>query len=298
MPFLANPIFCPLDTTDADYAASLARALVDHVGGVKIGLEFFYSHGRRGYEAVAASGLPIFLDLKLHDIPNTVAGGFRALMELDPVPVLVTVHTGGGEDMMRAALDALHDHAPKKIGTIALPKGAPFGAVNVEVEGCTLCLACVSACPTGAMIDNQDKPQLRFQEDACVQCGLCQNTCPESVITLEPRISFDDTAKIPVVVKEEEPFLCIRCEKPFGTKSSIEKIVAMLGEKHSMFQDSVATDRIKMCEDCRVIVQFEVKDNPMAGADKPKVRTTEDYLRERDEIEAARRAHKDQDNES
>ncbi len=106
MPFLANPIFCPLDTTDADYAASLAHALVGRVGGVKIGLEFFYSHGRRGYEAVAASGLPIFLDLKLHDIPNTVAGGFRSLMELDPAPALVTVHTGGGADMMRAAADA------------------------------------------------------------------------------------------------------------------------------------------------------------------------------------------------
>ncbi|MGI9509275.1 MAG: hypothetical protein ACR2QJ_08000, partial [Geminicoccaceae bacterium] len=74
--------------------------------------------------------------------------------------------------------------------------------------------------------------------------------------------------------------------------SSIEKIVAMLGEKHSMFQDSGAIDRIRMCEDCRVIVQFEAEDNPMAGPAKTPVRTTDDYLREREEIEAARRKAK------
>lgn len=106
MPFLANPIFCALDTTDADYAAALARELAGHVGGVKLGLEFFYAQGRAGYEAVAAAGLPIFLDLKLHDIPNTVAGGFKSLMTLDPAPQLITVHTGGGAAMMAAAAEA------------------------------------------------------------------------------------------------------------------------------------------------------------------------------------------------
>lgn len=119
MPFLANPIFCALDTTDADHAAALARALVGQAGGVKIGLEFFYAHGRAGYEAVAAAGLPIFLDLKLHDIPNTVGGGFRSLMELDPVPALVTVHAGGGTDMMRAAADAVAGRS-KVVGVTVL----------------------------------------------------------------------------------------------------------------------------------------------------------------------------------
>jgi ferredoxin len=172
---------------------------------------------------------------------------------------------------------------------IALPAGAPFGRVEVDVPGCTLCLACVGACPTGALIDNPDLPQLRVQEDAGVQCGLCRSTCPEDVITLEPRVSFEDAARIPLVVKEEEPFLCVRCQKPFGTRSSIEKIVAMLGEKHAMFQDSAAIDRIRMCEDCRVVVQFEARDNPMAGPARRPVRTTDDYLREREEIETAKR---------
>jgi ferredoxin len=224
--------------------------------------------------------------------PDAVEQILYETVEHPPMPAGDFLPIGQKRTLMRAALDCLHDNAAISVEHVALPAGAPFGRVNVEVEGCTLCLACVSVCPTGAMIDNPDLPQLRFQEDACVQCGLCQATCPESVITLEPRVSFDEAAKTPLVVKEEEPYLCIRCQKPFGTKSSIEKIVQMLGEKHSMFQDSAAIDRIRMCEDCRVVVQFEAEDNPMAGPARAPVRTTDDYLREREEIEAARNSLK------
>src|SRR3546814_4577832 len=98
---------------------------------------------------------------------------------------------------------------------------------------------------------------------------------------------FTEAARSPVIVKEEEPFHCIRCGKPFGTKSSIERILGALAGKHWMFQDGVASDRIKMCADCRVVSQFEAGDNPFQGKPKPVTRTTEDYLRER-EIEEAR----------
>ena len=107
-----------------------------------------------------------------------------------------------------------------------LPEGAPFGSLEVDVAGCTLCLACVGACPTGALLDNPDQPMLRFVEDACVQCGLCRSTCPEQVIRLEPRLDFTPAARMPRVIKEEEPAQCTRCGKAFGTRSSIERIVA------------------------------------------------------------------------
>ncbi len=99
-----NPIFCALDTTDTDRAVTLAQSLKGAVGGVKIGMEFFNANGPEGYRAVAAAGLPIFLDLKLHDIPNTVAGGIRAVLPLKPA--IVNVHAAGGLAMMRAAADA------------------------------------------------------------------------------------------------------------------------------------------------------------------------------------------------
>lgn len=101
---LDNPIFCALDMVDETRAATLARGLKGAVGGVKIGMEFFYARGPQGYARVAEAGLPVFLDLKLHDIPNTVAGGIRAVLPLKPA--IVNVHAGGGLAMMRAAADA------------------------------------------------------------------------------------------------------------------------------------------------------------------------------------------------
>ncbi|MDH3740419.1 MAG: orotidine-5'-phosphate decarboxylase [Hyphomicrobiales bacterium] len=107
MTSISNPICVPLDTPDLSRAVELASALNGHVGYAKIGLEFFYAHGASGYEAVAHAGLPIFLDLKLHDIPNTVAAGLTSLLRLDPVPSIINVHATGGPDMMRAAADAV-----------------------------------------------------------------------------------------------------------------------------------------------------------------------------------------------
>lgn len=104
---VSNPICVALDTPDVGRAKALAASLKAYVGYLKVGLEFFYANGRAGYEAVAATGLPIFLDLKLHDIPNTVASGLRSLMTLDPVPAIINVHATGGHDMMKAAVEAV-----------------------------------------------------------------------------------------------------------------------------------------------------------------------------------------------
>lgn len=106
-----NRICVALDTPDIDRARTLAKALVTHVGYMKIGMEFFYAHGARGYEAVAAQGMPVFLDLKLHDIPNTVAQGMKSLMQLQPSPAIINLHAAGGSDMMKAAADAVAGRA-------------------------------------------------------------------------------------------------------------------------------------------------------------------------------------------
>ena len=102
-----NPICVALDTPDVAKAVALARAVKPHVGMMKIGMEFFYANGAAGYEAVAREGVPIFLDLKLHDIPNTVAQGLTSLLKL--APAITNVHCSGGFDMMRAAKDAVGD---------------------------------------------------------------------------------------------------------------------------------------------------------------------------------------------
>ena len=108
---IKNPICVALDTPDVARAAALARSLKPYVGFAKLGMEFFYAAGAQGYEAVAKEGLPIFLDLKLHDIPNTVAFGLRSLMRLEPKPAIVNIHATGGADMMRAAAEAIDGRA-------------------------------------------------------------------------------------------------------------------------------------------------------------------------------------------
>ena len=102
-----NPICVALDVPDVAKAKALARALKPHVGMIKLGLEFFYGNGAAGYEAVAQEGVPIFLDLKLHDIPNTVAQGLASLQKLSPAPALINVHASGGLEMMQRARDAV-----------------------------------------------------------------------------------------------------------------------------------------------------------------------------------------------
>lgn len=97
-------IFVALDTPDVEKAKVLAESLAGHVGGVKLGKEFFVANGPDGIRAVGALGMPVFLDLKFHDIPNTVAGAVRSAMPL--APAILNVHALGGADMMRAALRA------------------------------------------------------------------------------------------------------------------------------------------------------------------------------------------------
>lgn len=151
------------------------------------------------------------------------------------------------------ALDHLMAQAPAALPeAIALPaQGSPFGSLVVNADSCTLCLSCVSACPASALQDNPDRPQLKFIEKNCVQCGLCATTCPEDAITLQPRLLLSPQRKEARVLNESAPYHCIRCAKPFGTLKGIESMLGKLAG-HAMFQGAAA-DRLKMCGDCRVI---------------------------------------------
>jgi len=151
------------------------------------------------------------------------------------------------------ALDHLARHEPK---TIPLPAGAPFGALAVNKQTCTLCKACVGACPESALIDATETPALRFIERNCVQCGLCVNTCPEQAIALIPRLLLGKEAKEAVTLNEAEPFNCVRCGKPFGTRQMVDNMLGKLSG-HSMFAGG--TRRLQMCGDCRVVDMMETK---------------------------------------
>ena len=156
----------------------------------------------------------------------------------------------------RGTLDAvfahLLEHAPTPKSVIALAQGAPFGEIIVNADKCTMCLACVGACPEGALADNPEQPQLRFIESKCVQCGICEKTCPEHAISLAPRLNLAPDAKKLRVLNEAEILGCLRCGKPLGAKKMIENMFNKLAT-HSMFADEQSRNRIKMCADCRVV---------------------------------------------
>ena len=105
---MSNPIYLALDVPRLDAAEALARKVKNHVGGFKLGLEFFCAHGHHGVHEIHKLGLPIFLDLKLHDIPNTVASAMQAIHVLEPS--IVTVHAAGGRAMMEDAKAAAGEH--------------------------------------------------------------------------------------------------------------------------------------------------------------------------------------------
>jgi ferredoxin len=158
----------------------------------------------------------------------------------------------------RTTLDFAIEHLAqgRAVEAIELKAGAPFGALAVNKQSCTLCKACIGACPESALLDAADTPALRFIERNCVQCGLCAATCPEDALTLVPRLLLGAQAKAPVTLNEAEPFSCVRCGKPFGTRQMIESMTGRLGG-HSMFSGGAALRRLQMCADCRVVDMME-----------------------------------------
>ncbi len=133
---MSNPVFVAIDTTETGTATALASRLDGLVGGIKLGLEFFSAQGPAGIATVAhaRSGAPLFIDLKLHDIPNTVAGAMRGLVRL--APAMTTVHASGGIEMMKAAVEAGRDEAarlgvaPPKVLAVTILTSLDQGAIE------------------------------------------------------------------------------------------------------------------------------------------------------------------------
>ncbi len=184
---------------------------------------------------------------------------------------------GRKRDLLGLMLGSLHDAAPKPVDVLELPEGSPYGTVEVDVAGCTLCLSCVGACPANALMDFPEYPRLSFRESACVQCGLCAKTCPEHVITLKPRIDFTNAARNPRIIKEDVPFECVRCGKPFGATSTIQTVIEKMSG-HAMFGTPAALNRLRMCSDCRVADLAEEDTGAFGFGPRRATRTTDDYL--------------------
>ena len=230
-------------------AEAYAEALAEQMGHAETILNAL-GYGGRHFELIRA---------------EDAAGLERALWDMQPAKTVPAPASFNLAAEKRGALDFeldhLAKHAPSAQEQIALSKGAPFGALAVDKQTCTLCKACLGACPEGALLDSPDAPALKFIERNCVQCGLCADTCPEAAISLVPRLLLTPQAKQAVTLNEAEPFNCVRCGKPFGTRQLIDNMLGKL-TAHSMFAGGNALRRLQMCADCRVIDMMESKDEP------------------------------------
>jgi ferredoxin len=293
---------------DRDHGAEMIRLFARYGAGLPIDVIPLAVDALAGFghaEMLAALGcgfvgVDVLLSPKTEsDVIESQADIARAISGCDAIRLLDLSDPDALEDALTpGALQPAHDTllplgTRRQIARLAgktlqpdakvidLPDASPYGAVLVDTDACTLCLSCVSLCPSGALGDNPDLPQLRFQEDACLQCGLCANICPEDAITLKPQMNLGDDAFTQVVLHEEEPFACIECGNLFGVKSTVEKITEKLAGKHAMFASSEAAKMIQMCDKCRVNAQFHSQNNPLAGKDRPRVRTSDDYFTKR-----------------
>ncbi len=152
------------------------------------------------------------------------------------------------------ALDHLVAQLRPAVDRVDLPWPGPFGEAIIDADRCTLCMACVGACPGRALQDgsNREVPEVFFIEGNCLQCGGCVMTCPEDAIRLAPRLLFDHDQRVRGrALNRDAPFACIVCGKPFAPTSVINRMQDKLKD-HYMFGSARALDRLKMCDACRV----------------------------------------------
>ncbi len=152
--------------------------------------------------------------------------------------------------LVRLAVQQLYDRLNGKQPSLPLPEGSPFGAVAVD-PACTLCMACVDACPSKALIAGGSAPRLEFIESRCNQCHGCTDVCPEGSLHLQPRILCDPIkTESPAVLYEVQAVRCIECGLPFASQAMIDRIQANL-TGHPMFKSGRQLSRLQMCRACR-----------------------------------------------
>ena len=212
---------------------------------------------RLGAAIVKGVGLPkesLCFAARLDDLPNMALGAGAAMA----APADFTLDHDK-RTLTRLAAGHLMVQAAARQPSIELPAGAPYGTIAVTAS-CSLCMACVGACPAGALVADGDTPKLAQIESRCHQCGACKTACPENCISLMPRLLCDTkAADAPRVVHEVEPFECIACGEPFASVTMVSKMQEKLA-RHWMYGSSQQQKRLQMCRTCRTRDFFNAGD--------------------------------------
>ena len=167
---------------------------------------------------------------------------------------LVVSHEATKRDTLFAGLEQLLNSAAADElampASVALPASAPFGAVEVNRQTCTLCMACTHLCPTGALVSHETGLRLNFIESRCVQCRLCERACPEKSITLKPRLLLDaDARQSARTLNQDVPHHCPECGAPFIGRALLNKSLKIMRDQQLLNDEEL--NRLRLCPSCR-----------------------------------------------
>ena len=264
----------------------------------------FLTRGKPKHDISALHGTAAFVDKVLQELGyGTPTGAYVvSIIETDhpddlraaldsaplgtPAPTPATfLPIGAKRNLLEFSFRELHRAAPRPVDVVPLPAGAPFGGLDIDVAGCTLCLSCVAACPTQALSDNPERPMLRFTESSVRAMRPLRVNLSRTCHPAEAAVRFRGLGSLaPSQSRKRSRSSCIACGKPFGTRSTVERVIDKLRGSHWMFSGSEGQERVRvlmMCEDCRVEAVVTESFDPHAAPQRPPPRTTDDYLRER-----------------
>jgi ferredoxin len=159
----------------------------------------------------------------------------------------------GNREVIADAIERFIAATGREVGGLALGEGQPYALATVNDQGCTLCRACATVCPTHAFAYDPETQALRFKHIACVNCGLCAGVCPEHVITLRPELYPEREALDYVTVARDEMVRCARCDKPYINRRALETVEARLRTAVGIGDTfaGMRAELLRMCPDCR-----------------------------------------------
>lgn len=222
------------------------RAIVNDVEACRVLLEAMGDDPRR-------------VTLLENEDPESLCGSFTRIA-VPPRPTTWTRARLAPPQEKRARIFAFLEHLMRQADirnpTVALPGNTPFGVVEVDQAACTVCLACVSLCPTRALVAaNDDQAELRFVEENCVQCGICAAGCPEGAISLVPRLALDPAVRSrPRTLAQTQFFRCVECGAPFISRAVLERSMQRLKDHPMLSGDGVRL--LQLCMECRQKATF------------------------------------------
>ena len=188
---------------------------------------------------------------------------FSSELETNPVtPSWTTPRQTGNREILSDVLENFIDQTGKSPGGLKLSHDLPFAFAEVRDSECTLCRSCANVCPTNAFKFEEQNNSLHFKHINCVGCGLCEQVCPEKVITLRRELYLEKEALDYTVVAEDEMINCLQCKKPYINKKALESVESKLFKDESLEQ-TFAGDRkniLRMCPDCRTVMAMQEVD--------------------------------------